>query len=261
MDKSEFLDEKQAAKLKGERSVTRYVRIDSVLNYLWKLNPKLHDIGTTWNSIEQYGFRDKAAFDTNLENAGGGKGAFVYGNGRIEALHWAWKQGNKPPRGVLHDEQYWYIPVEFGLDAPSREAAQAFGIDHNVTTLSGGDLAADSIMKLFNEPLLAKIWQENTESDVALVSMDNHDLAGLLEYLNPPEFDAGNAVGDDDTNGTPNPPIPINTVRQVMLFFSHEDLEAFNAKALQLRKIYDENHLEQVIMKAMDSALEWLSND
>ncbi len=95
---------------------------------LWDDNPKLHDIGGLIQSIELHGFGDPPKYDTKLEG-------LVYGNGRTEALERMHQEGMDPPRGIvkLEDDQ-WAVPIIFGVDAKSKEAAVAFAIDHNNLT-------------------------------------------------------------------------------------------------------------------------------
>ena len=63
--------------LNGELLSVRYIRVQDAI--LWDENSKLHDIGGLIVSIEEHGFRDPPAWDSEL-------GAIVEGNGRITAL-------------------------------------------------------------------------------------------------------------------------------------------------------------------------------
>lgn len=111
--------------------------------FVWRDNPKRHDIGGIISSIERYGFQELPKFDAQLPNVGGTLGAFKAGNGRVEALaamerddRYGW------PRGIARDETgAWCLPVLLGTDAPSEALAAAYGIDANSLTLSGGDVA------------------------------------------------------------------------------------------------------------------------
>ena len=166
------------SKLDGEAVELRYVELSQAVTLLWERNPKLHDIGALSESLEQHGFRDPPAFDINLTNQYGTPGAIVYGNGRIEALAGMRAQKRTPPRGVLTDLKSgkWFVPIKFGLDAVSKQAAEAFGIDHNSIGLLGGDLGFVEQMGIYDEAILQPLMVELAEFDAPLVSFDYGDV-------------------------------------------------------------------------------------
>lgn len=109
---------------------------------LWDENPKKHDLALIQESIYRYGFQDPPKYDQTL-------GGLVYGNGRTEALLQAQAAGREPPAGVLVDQAgRWLVPVIFGNDQASRDAARALAVDHNNLTLAGSFSAQD----------MAKLW-------------------------------------------------------------------------------------------------------
>ena len=59
--------------------------------------------------------------------------------------------GKGSPRGVAVLEDDWGIPVILGVDAESRAAAVAFGIDHNSSTLMGGGLELTDLLTIWDE--------------------------------------------------------------------------------------------------------------
>jgi hypothetical protein len=66
----------------------------------------------------------------------GGRGGIVEGNGRAEVLRAMREAGEDPPRGIgVDSEGRWAVPVLFGVDARSRQEAEAYGVDHNALTL------------------------------------------------------------------------------------------------------------------------------
>lgn len=117
------------AKPKTNELRLAYVPLDTVR--LWDKNPKKHDIEQLTESIYRYGFQDPAKFDETL-------GGLVFGNGRTEALRLAKQAGKQPPKGILIDKEgRWCVPVLFGNDLASTQAASAFAIDHNNLTMAG----------------------------------------------------------------------------------------------------------------------------
>lgn len=116
--------------MSGERLRLLYIPLDQAA--LWDENPKEHELHLIAASIRKHGFRDPMAYDGTLE-------AFIEGHGRTHALRWIRNQGEEPPRGIgLHPDLGWCIPVLFGIDAKSLEAAKAYAVGHNQLTISGG---------------------------------------------------------------------------------------------------------------------------
>lgn len=160
----------------------RYVLLTEAVQ--WDANPKQHDIGAQFESITRYGFKDPPKFEPELN---GGNGGIVEGNGRLEALRWMIDQAYTPPAGiaVLPDGD-WAVPMLFGVDAASKEAAEAYGLDHNNLTLMGGDgITALDIARMYDIEQYTAVVKRITETDVALqpVSVDGDDLDSLLNRL------------------------------------------------------------------------------
>ena len=110
-----------------------YVRLDTLSQ--WKRNAKRHDIGALIESIERHGFKDPPKWEPKLND---GDGGIVEGNGRDIALMSMYKANGKPaPRGIKTDKDgMWLMPVLFGVDAESQQAA-----DHNTELSKGDDIA------------------------------------------------------------------------------------------------------------------------
>ena len=178
--------------LEGETSETVYIRIDHIINLIWQENAKKHSLDSIWQSIAQYGFRDKAALDNSLTNVSGTTPSLIYGNGRVEALHhgWrAWKLGEHEtiPKGIKYDSDFWFVPVEIGLDARSVAQAQDFGIAHNTLTMSGGDFADGDIWNMYDLEKLAKLSKamvsDSEDEGFVPISMSLEEIEDLIHYL------------------------------------------------------------------------------
>ena len=159
--------------LNGELLSVRYIRVQDAI--LWDENSKLHDIGGLIVSIEEHGFRDPPAWDSEL-------GAIVEGNGRITALQMMERQGRQIPRGVaLDDQERWCVPVLFGLDAESRIAATRYGIDHNNLTMAGGDFTVWDVARMWDtEQYIITLDHLANKGDMP-VSLDFDDLQLLKD--------------------------------------------------------------------------------
>lgn len=151
----------------------------------WEKNPKLHDIGSIIESIKRYGFKDPPKYEPFLN---GGEGGIVEGNGRIEALETMRRLGEKPPAGIKFDNNDWYVPIVFGVDAKNEMEAEAYGIDHNNIVMLGGNFL----------PLdIAGIWDEKAYLDVIKgieitpVSVDWESLNVLDEFIDKKDNTSG----------------------------------------------------------------------
>jgi len=161
-----------------ERLELRYIPLSQARR--WDQNPKRHDLGALIRSIELHGFGDPAKFDSALD-------ALVYGNGRSEALVLMRDEGKKPPRGVgLLEDGEWAVPVIFGVDSKSREAAIGFAVDHNNLNLMGGDLGFTDLLGIWDESGLQAVLSEVPDAGEYLASFDTEDLDALLTG---PDFD------------------------------------------------------------------------
>ncbi len=159
---------------------------------LWDKNAKLHDLEQIYRSIEEHGFQDPPKFDQALN---GGAGGFVYGNGRIESLvHGlvaAKNLGKKPPRGIkVSIDGEWAIPIKFGLDAGSEAEAQAFGIDHNNTTLGGSGLSLMQQAQIWDQQKYAAVLRDLSSQNILPVTVGAEDIATIL-------INAANALGHE----------------------------------------------------------------
>ena len=158
--------------MSDDRLELRYVPLAQAQR--WDANPKRHDLEALMASIETHGFGDPPKFDAQLEG-------LVYGNGRTEALEQLQLDGKEPPRGVLVTEDgEWAVPVIFGVDAQSRDAAVAFAIDHNNLTLLGGDLDFTDMLAMWDETGLRRVLEETPNAAQHLTSVDSVDVDTLM---------------------------------------------------------------------------------
>lgn len=158
--------------IEGDLIGLKYVPISAAR--LWDRNPKKHDLQKLVESIETHGFRDPPAYELTLDG-------FVEGNGRTEALQWMARHGRPRPRGVAVDVQTgeWCMPIIFGVDALSRQAAERYGIDHNNLVLAGGAFTPVEIARNW-EPAYLDILRELGDAGQLPVSVDGDDLDAIL---------------------------------------------------------------------------------
>lgn len=157
-----------------------YVALSEVA--LWGRNPKKHDIGAIIESIRRHGFRDPPTFDRTL-------GALVAGNGRTAALYQMKQAGEDAPDGIrLRDDGEWLVPIKFGLDAKTVAQAEAYGVDHNAITVSGGDIGLGGVAALFDGDRLGQILYDLGGVQEPLAVFDGADIDTLLSEPPPPTF-------------------------------------------------------------------------
>jgi hypothetical protein len=154
---------------KAEKLELRYVPLATA--ELWDRNPKKHDLDALERSILRYGFKDPPKFEPKLK-------AFVEGNGRTMVLRRLFEAGSSPPRGIPAGEDGWLVPVLFGVDSVSRAEAEAYGVDHNALTVTGGDGGLEAVLDLWDEDgVLAILDDLKTLPE----SIDGEALAALRE--------------------------------------------------------------------------------
>lgn len=155
----------------------RYVPLDEIPP--WKNNPKKHDMGGLIKSMQMYGFRDPPKID-NLINRG--QPGISQGNGRTDALKEMRKRKMKPPRGVKvePESKRWLVPVVFGVDSESAAQAERYALDHNNLTLSGGDLDAFDMGRMWEMETYLSLLREVQAEGGELASIDRDEMD---EYL------------------------------------------------------------------------------
>lgn len=159
----------------SDQLTVRYVPLSQVA--LWERNPKLHHLGDLAASIERYGFKEIPKYEPALND---GQGGIVAGNGRIETLAALHRQGKPAPRGIVEQDGEWCVPIAFGVDAASQEEAEAYGLDANNLTLSGGDFTAWDMARLWS-PEYTDILASLATADALPITVDGDALDGLLQ--------------------------------------------------------------------------------
>lgn len=250
--------------LVGEASERVWIPLSYARQLLWNQNPKAHDIGVSVQSFQKYGFRDNPAFDRTLTNIAGGQGAIVYGNGRIEALGFMQAQGMEPPRGIkVHGETgEWYVPIEVGLDSANAFEAAAFGIDHNATTLAGGNLGLGAHAAIFDKDKLMQLLQDgNNHPAGKSVVFDEDDLLALLrQKTGALVFDGGGAEGESEYEGLQATDIPDAAVRMVHLFLTVATIQPFLEDVEELRKHYGTSSVTETVQAVVREKVEALED-
>lgn len=162
----------------NDQLTIKYIPLEKAV--FFDRNSKKHDIGLIASLISKYGFKDPPKWEPELNN---GEGGIVEGNGRIEALARLKEQGEEPPRGIAIAGDDWAVPVLFGVDCDSEQLARAYALDHNISTMAGGEYTALDMSRMFDtEKYLAEL-EDLCSSDAMPVSVDGDDLDLLLEQL------------------------------------------------------------------------------
>lgn len=176
-----------------------WIRVRDAAKMLWQGNPKLHDIGGVCQSVAKYGFQELPKFDKNLTSIGGEQGAIVAGNGRIEALAVMETDSRYSlPRGLqIDNEGNWLMPIVYGVDAESEAMAQAYAIDSNNLTMSGGDLTALDMSRAWDQKKYLAVLAEAAKNGQEPITVDKDTLGRLQEILTkePPESGGGSGSG------------------------------------------------------------------
>lgn len=107
-----------------------YVRLCDVVPAI--RNPKEHDLPSLIHSVKSHGYADAAIIDERTHR-------LVAGHGRTAALVAMKSYGDKVPDGVMLDEDgEWLVPVQRGWASIDDPHAEAFIIEHNHVSESGG---------------------------------------------------------------------------------------------------------------------------
>lgn len=138
----------------------------------WERNPKKHDIPQVTELIRRYGFKDPPKWEPKLN-------AIVEGNGRLEALATMKANSDKLPRGLRVKGKEWLVPILYGVDAASKAEAEAYGVDHNNSTMSGATPAPEDLLALWEGPQFLKMAEELTAAGDGPVTFGEKELALL----------------------------------------------------------------------------------
>jgi ParB-like chromosome segregation protein Spo0J len=94
------------------------------------INPKDHDIGTLYNSINRFGFTQPLLINKTTNK-------LLAGHGRLITLLQMQRAGDTPPDRILETDQDWQVPV-YLIDIKDEAEAQAYLIADNRLTELGG---------------------------------------------------------------------------------------------------------------------------
>ena len=158
----------------GSPLVIKYVHLSQAK--LWDRNPHDGDVGQMIQSIQLHGFRDPPEYDSALDG-------FPSGNHRTIALRAMEKSGDySVPKhiGIDRITSEWCMPVIFGADAGSREAAEAYGIDANNLVMAGGNFEPTDIARLWKPGKYEAILTELAARSIGVASVDGDHLDALL---------------------------------------------------------------------------------
>ena len=201
----------------SDRLEIRYIPLAQCV--LWARNPKKHDTGMIAASIETHGFKSAPRYEPALNDGQGGIGA---GNGRIQVLEAMQAQGRESPRGIVVEDGVWLVPVQFGVDAASQAAAEAYAIDDNNVTLAGGEFTAVDMSRLWADDY-TDLLAELANLDMLPVSVDGDDLDVLLRITGD-----GTSDVSELWKGMPEFEYTPKAFKSIAVHFAkEEDYEAF----------------------------------
>jgi hypothetical protein len=131
-------------------------------------NPKDHDLGVIYQSINRFGFNNPIILnDAN--------GKLLVGHGRLQALKLIRDAGEDAPERILVEDGIWKVPVIKGVNIDNPAEAQAYLLADNRLTELGGWKNMDLIESL-NEIL------EET-GDLDGTGYDLEDVDSILKSL------------------------------------------------------------------------------
>ena len=106
-----------------------YIDLDEIIEA--DNNPKDHDLGVIYQSINRFGF-------TNPIMLNEATGKLLAGHGRLQALKLI-KDANEPvPDRIVEEDGRWMVPVIKGINIDNPAEAQAYLLADNRLTELGG---------------------------------------------------------------------------------------------------------------------------
>jgi len=185
-----------------DEPILAWVPVQVALGWLWKENPKEHDVGSLVISLSRYGYQDLVVFDANLHRiAQSGEdepqGAVKSGNGRIYTLALMERQKMTMPRGLAQHKEtnVWFMKLVFGVDALNTSEAKAYAFDANNTPLAGGNLTEFDAAQMYS----ANYVDVLSSLDELPVTVDSETMELLLKGFDELEEDVEeDGIGVDD---------------------------------------------------------------
>lgn len=199
----------------GDRLETRYIPLAIAQACLGEMlldgNPKLHDIGSLWSSIQEYGLLDCGKWDSNLN---GGRGGIIDGNGTTETvvkLLVSMQQLNQPaPKNIPETKEggswgdiswepgEWCVPMKFGGDLDSEESALAASLGMNNLVMAGGNFELPDFLRLYDQNSLNDLLSKVAPVE-DIPGFDGNDIDALLKMVKPPEEEENDSDEEPST--------------------------------------------------------------
>ena len=155
----------------------KYIDLDEIIEA--DNNPKDHDLGVIYQSINRFGFTNPIMLNEST-------GKLLAGHGRLQALKLI-KDANEPvPDRIVEEGGRWMVPVIKGINIDNPAEAQAYLLADNRLTELGGWKNIDLIESL-NEIM------EKT-GDLDGTGYDLEDIDTILRDLERDSF--GDAAGE-----------------------------------------------------------------
>jgi len=155
----------------------KYIDLDEIIEA--DNNPKDHDLGVIYQSINRFGFTNPIMLNEST-------GKLLAGHGRLQALKLI-KDANEPvPDRIVEEDGRWMVPVIKGINIDNPAEAQAYLLADNRLTELGGWKNIDLIESL-NEIM------EKT-GDLDGTGYDLEDIDTILRDLERDSF--GDAAGE-----------------------------------------------------------------
>jgi len=205
-----------------------WVRVQDAINLIWRDNPKLHDIGGLSRSMVEHGYKEPAIFSARLfrvtqdEADGEPQGAFVVGNGRIEALTRLERGGDVDlPRGLAVEPETgaWVVWIIAGTDAKSQAMAQAYGVDSNLLGMMGGSMSHVDMSRVWDERAYLRLLDDLARQDALPVSMDGDDYE-LLKAVLEGELPGQGSTTDQSGSQDPWPEIRLRVDPETFVLYT-----------------------------------------
>ena len=137
-----------------------YIDLDEIVEA--DNNPKDHDLGVIYQSINRFGFNNPIILnDAN--------GKLLVGHGRLQALKMIRDAGEDAPERIVVEDGCWQVPVIKGVNIDNPAEAQAYLLADNRLTELGGWKNMDLIESL-NE-----ILEETGDLDGTGYDLDDID--------------------------------------------------------------------------------------
>lgn len=148
-----------------------YIDLDEIVEA--DNNPKDHDLGVIYQSINRFGFNNPIILnDAN--------GKLLVGHGRLQALKMIRDAGEDAPERIVVEDGCWQVPVIKGVNIDNPAEAQAYLLADNRLTELGGWKNMDLIESL-NEILeetgdLDGTGYDLEDVDTILKSLENTNI-------------------------------------------------------------------------------------